>query len=206
MKEVSLQSYSAFKSLVTAKALLPQYNDTGNNYELFAIEQNISWQYTIVKDGGADQTDFETNYQSTCNKPLEIKAGVGRPVRVSASPQPAGTVEHWKGWQITVPAGQTSAYVDISFSSTVYLHGGYIVSSEVDYDDYVTADVLVAANNATYIGGLINNAYMIPNLPVSFESAESMSFPTSLKIRVTLNVGTASVTDLHANILTDYFI
>ncbi len=204
MKEVGL-SYTAFKTLVSAKQLLPQYVDTGSSYEVFAIESHICWECIVQKDGGSDQTDFETNYESTCNMPVEIKAGVGRPIRVSASPQPEGTVEHWQGYQLVLPAGQLSAYVDISFSHTVYIHGGYIISADTDLNDYVQADVLVVANSAEYLPGIINTAYMIPNAPVSFESAESMEFPTSLKIRVTLSTATANTADVHANILVDYF-
>lgn len=197
--------YSQLKSFLTSKSMLVQYVDNGASYELYATEANICWEATVAKDGGSDQTDFETNLQSTANAPLEIKAAAGRPIRVSASPQPDGTVQHWQGYQLILPAGQLSAYIDISFSSTIYLHGGYIVSADVDYDDYIQADVLLVANNAEYIPGIINTAYMIPNLPVSFESNESMAFPTAVKIRVTLATAVANVTDVHANILVDYF-
>src|SRR5690349_12185197 len=116
MKQVPVD-YSTFWSLVSSKALLPQYSETVDTYYLFAIESAISWEVSVIKDGGANQQDFETNHKAGCNFPLKIKAGVGRPLRVSASPQPSGTVEHWKGFQITVPIGQTSGYVDISFPS-----------------------------------------------------------------------------------------
>lgn len=204
MKEIDL-SYSDFKTYITNKALLIQYTQDSNSYSLFAIEAGvISWQTNLLK-GSSDATDFETNYKSTANAPLEIKAAVGRPLRVSASPQPANTIQHWKGYQLTIPAGQTSAYVDISFPSTVYLRGGNIVSPDVDYDDYVTVDILLAANSAPYVPGLISNAHMIPSLPISFESAESMAFPTAVKIRVTLTTTEADATDTHANILVNYF-
>ena len=206
MKTVNVTSWASWKTLIAAKNLLPQYIEHADRYDLFAVETSIVWELSILKDDGADVIDFETNYKSTYNQPLEIKAAAGRPIRISASPQPANTVEHWKGYQITIPTGQTSAYVDISFPSTVYLKGGYIVSADVDFDDYVQVDVLVAANNATYMSGLISTAYMIPNMPVSFESAESMAFPSSLKIRVTLNAGAPDLTDIHANILVDYFV
>ncbi len=205
MKTASVE-YLTFWSLVSSKNLLPQYIDGGVCYSIFATENNISWETIVQKDGGSDQTDFETNHKASCNLPLEVKAGAGRPIRVSASPQPDNTVEHWKGYQLVLPAGQTSAYIDVSFDSTIYLHGGYIVSADVDFDDYVQADVLVAANNAEYIPGIISNAYMIPNIPVSFESNESMIFPTSVKIRVTLTTAEANTTDVYANILVDYFI
>jgi len=204
MKIIPLD-YATFWTLISSKTLLAQYIDTGDCYQVFALESSISWETFIPKDGGSNQTDFETNHKASCNQPLEIKAAAGRPLRVSASPQPLNTVEHWQGFQLVLPAGQLSAYIDISFSTLVYLHGGYIVSADVDFDDYIQADVLLAANSAEYIPGIINTAYMIPNIPVSFESAESMEFPTAVKIRVTLSTATANTADVHANILVDYF-
>lgn len=204
MKEAFID-YTTFWSLVSSKNLLPQYINSGDRYVIFAIENNISWETIVQQDGTADQTDFENNHLAICNQPLEIKAAAGRPLRVSASPQPLNTVQHWQGYQLVLPAGQLSAYIDISFSNLVYLHGGYIVSADVDFNDYLQADVLLVANSAEYIPGIISNAYMIPNLPVSFESYESMSFPTAVKIRVTLNTATANVADVHTNILVDYF-
>src|SRR5579864_5502428 len=67
MKEVGVD-YSTFKSLVTNKGLLTQYVDNGNQYFIFAAEADISWETVVQKDGGANQTDFETNYKSTANK------------------------------------------------------------------------------------------------------------------------------------------
>ena len=197
--------YTTFWSLISSKNLLAQYVETVDTYYIFAVEDSISWEVTVPKDGGANQTDFEANHKAGCNQPLQIKAASGRPLRVSASPQPANTVERWQGYQLTVPAGETSAHLDISFSSTVYVHGGYIVSPDVDFDDYVSVDVLLVANDAPYIAGVISSAYMIPNLPVSFESYESMAFPTVVKFRVTLNIGAPDLTDVHANILVNYF-
>jgi len=206
MKEINLSTYSDFKAIVSSKSLLPQYHDVGNFYFLFAVESSVCWQYSLAKDGGSDQTDFENTYRASCNQPLEIKAAAGRPLRVSASPQPLNTIQHWKGFQLVIPAGQTSAYLDISFASTIYLRGGNIVSPDVDFDDSVSVDVLLAANSAPYIPGIISNAYMIPSLPISFESAESMAFPPVVKLRVTVNIGAVQETDVHANILVNYFI
>lgn len=203
---MELSSWSNFKALVSAKNLTMQYTQIDNYYDIYAPEAvTFLWHYSLTMDGGSDQIDFETNHMSACNQSLEIKAAAGRPLRVSASPQPLNTVEHWQGYQLVLPAGQLSAYVDISFSNNVYLHGGYIVSADVDFDDYIQADVLLVANSAEYIPGIINTAYMIPNMPVSFESYESMQFPPVVKIRVTLSTATANLADVHANILVDYF-
>jgi hypothetical protein len=69
MKMIFLD-YTMLKSIVSSKGLLLQYKDAGSRYELFAIEDNISWEALVSKDGGSDQTDFETNYKSTANQPL----------------------------------------------------------------------------------------------------------------------------------------
>lgn len=203
---MNIISWTAFKSLVSSKGLLIQYTENTNTYDLYAIESNaFMWYYSLLMDSGSDQIDFETNFKSTANAPLEIKAASGRPLRVSASPQPMNTVEHWQGYQITVPVGQSSGYVDVSFANSVYVHGGYIVSPDVDFSDYVGVDVLLVANSAEYIPGIISTAYMIPNLPVSFESYESMQFPPAVKFRVTLTLGDVHTADTHANILINYF-
>ena len=80
-------TYTNFKSLVTAKGLLPQYADNGNQYNVFAIESNILWECFVVKDGGSDQTDFETNYRSTCNANLSGQAtmAVSSPVVIASN-------------------------------------------------------------------------------------------------------------------------
>jgi hypothetical protein len=63
-------SYSQWKSLLTSNDLNAQYVENSESYDLFAIEYNISWETRILKDGGSNQTDFETNYKSTANAPL----------------------------------------------------------------------------------------------------------------------------------------
>jgi hypothetical protein len=209
-------TYENLKSLVSTKALSLQYMELTDRYDLFVTESGISYTTTIYKANAAVDginptteatriSDFETNYKAHANQPLEVKAGAGRPMRVSASPQPEGTVQHWKGFQLTVPAGQTSAYVDVAFVNAVYLRGGNIASPTIDAGDYVSADVLIAANNAVYIPGIISNAYLISDLPISFESNESMAFPTSVKLRITLTLGVVSTSDTIANILVNYF-
>jgi hypothetical protein len=63
-------SYTQWKNLLSANNLNAQYTESPSSYNLFAIEYNISWETRIVKNGGSDQVDFETNYKSTANAPL----------------------------------------------------------------------------------------------------------------------------------------
>src|SRR5579863_4941617 len=82
--KIASVDYTTFWSLVSSKGLLPQYVDVGNVYNVFAVEDNISWETTIDKDGGTNQTDFETNRQSTCNQQLEYRSTDGLPKIASA--------------------------------------------------------------------------------------------------------------------------
>jgi len=63
-------SYSQWKSIVSANDLNSQYIESTDSYDVFAIEYNISWETRILKNGGSDQTDFETNYKPISNQPL----------------------------------------------------------------------------------------------------------------------------------------
>jgi len=63
-------SYSQWKSILSTNDLSPQYTENPDSYDLFAIEYHISWETRILKDGGSNQTDFETNYKSKSNQSL----------------------------------------------------------------------------------------------------------------------------------------
>lgn len=72
MKMVNVD-YAQFKSLVGSKALLGQFKELSDRYELFAVESVISWETVILKDGGVDHVDFETHYKAIFNAPLEYR-------------------------------------------------------------------------------------------------------------------------------------
>jgi hypothetical protein len=201
---MNLSSWADYKTLVSSKMLLMQYSETASTYHVFSSEANVfMWCISLLK-GSSDGTDFENNYKSTINKPLENKAGAGRPERVAASPQPNNTVEHWKGYQIALTSGNQSAYVDVEFSADIYLKGGRIISLDVDEDDYVSVEARLKSNDAVYMPGLIETAYMLPNVALSFLSEECMLFPSILKLRITLTCPAADK-NVTANILVDYF-
>lgn len=67
--DIELSSWATFKSTcITAKSLNCQYKDAGDSYTMLGPDSNgILWLYTMPKDSGADQTDFETNFKSTFN-------------------------------------------------------------------------------------------------------------------------------------------
>jgi hypothetical protein len=204
VKEIDL-SYSDFKSRLTSKALQVQYVQTPGSYFLFAIEAGvISWQTNLII-GSSDANDFETNLKPTANAPMEIKAGAGRPMRVSSSPQPINTVQHFKGYQLALQATQTTAYIDVSFDSLVYIKGGHFYCSSILTGDNVSVDLLYGANDMVILPGIVDTCYLVPNTPIPFESAESMALAPQLKLRITLK-GSTSLTARTVYIIAEYFV
>lgn len=203
MQSMSVASWSDFKTLVTNKKLLMQYSDNGATYDVFASEAGVfMWQYTLLK-GSADGDDFDTNHKANANKPMEIRSAANRPMRVSASPQPDGTTEMWKGFVIDVADTDTEKYVDISFASTVYLRGGTIYSKDVEPEDKFKAEIQVIANGATVKTPMLD-CYMIPSEPVVVISPECMEFPNYLRLRVTFTPK-ATGTAKKVYVLLDYY-
>jgi len=208
MQIMELSSWTAFKALVTSKALLIQYSEMPDNYDLFAPEAGaFLWHTTIPKDGGSDQTDFEANFKSTANAPLEVKAGTGRPERLSMSPQPMNTYNKWKGYQVVMDPGMTYSFVDISWPTQVYFRGGYCYTNSDDPDEYINTDVLLAATSQVYMPNMIQNVYLAKGILIPFISDESMAFPTSLKLRVHVHCpdGLSETETRYFNILSEYF-
>lgn len=202
-------TWTEFKSTcITKKSLSLQYEDLGTQYHIIGPDGNLMWEITLNKvldDGSAnpDVTDFETSYKTGANMPIDIRAGVGRPTRVSASPQPINTIQNFKGYKLTLGALQTSAYVDISFPSLVYVQGGQFYCNSIVADDYVNVDLLYGANDMVIISGLVSNCYLVPNTLIPFKSAESMALAPELKLRITLN-GTAGLART-VYIIAEYF-
>lgn len=81
-------NWAGMKAIVSGKQLSLQYNEdlTSNTYFIFAVDVQIVYTLVIFKgnvptvsdttqiQNDADKADFETNYQSTANAPLETKS------------------------------------------------------------------------------------------------------------------------------------
>jgi hypothetical protein len=66
---LELPDWNAFKTTcITVKNLACQYSQGSDRYDLYGPDANgLMWHTTILTVGGADQTDFETNYKSKFN-------------------------------------------------------------------------------------------------------------------------------------------
>lgn len=62
--------YLAFKDFVIAAKLQLLYSEDASAYTVIAVSASLSILCKIPKDGGANQTDFETNFKPLANVPL----------------------------------------------------------------------------------------------------------------------------------------
>lgn len=186
MQDIEVGSWADYKTLVSNKKLLMQYEQVGSRYRIFSPEaDSFMWITTLVK-GTEEATDFETNFKATANQPLEVKGEAGKPMRFSPTSQPNNTVEKWKGFHLEIPAEDSTATMDIQFDANVYLRGGCIYSSDCSVDDHLTASVVLKANPSyVIIADLLKDVYMAPGLMIPFLSAECMSLPSTAMLRVT---------------------
>jgi hypothetical protein len=72
MQEMTLTSWSDFKTLVSNKTLLMQYSAGANSYEIFAPEAGVFMWHITLNSGTSDYTDFENNFKASANAPLML--------------------------------------------------------------------------------------------------------------------------------------
>lgn len=207
MQVMEVNTWTEFKTLVATKLLLMQYTELGSKYDVYASEGLFMWHCSIdkVTPTSSDQTDFETNFKSTANAALENKAAAGRPERVAASPQPNNTTEKWKGFHVEMDITDSSAIIDITFDTSVYLKGGIIYSNDCSNGDHIKADIVLKANPAYVIkANILQNVYMLQNTIIPFMSSECMLMPSTVMLRVTYTK-TDTETKMSVSALADYF-
>jgi len=64
--------WTTVKDFATSRGLSIQYIATSDTYYVFAIDgpAEVACQISIISPASTDQTDFETNFKSSANKPL----------------------------------------------------------------------------------------------------------------------------------------
>lgn len=62
-------SWAQFKQLAATKQLGLHHIEYANSYDLYINEGVLVWNINLAKDGGADVTDFDTNFKSLSNRP-----------------------------------------------------------------------------------------------------------------------------------------
>lgn len=204
MEIMELGSWDLFKSLVSSKKLLIQYTEDSTGYQLSASEAGMFlWRYRILKDTD-DATDFETNFKSSANAPLEIKASVGKPIRVAPSAQPVDTTESWKGFHVDNDQ-DNYFYFDIEFSTDVYLRGGKVHCKEAVCGEMIDVDVVLKSDNTPVKEGLLTTVPIIADHWITFMSEESLLLPSYLKLRVKYTKGSSQTSARCVTAIAQFF-
>lgn len=139
MKELDID-YTQFLSLVDSKSLLLQFSDGGDRYSLFAVEGNVSWNCTVLKNS-KEATDFETNRKSNSNKPLEYRSSDGL-VKVAPSKFSDSASFMTDGVASGMTAvGNATTYVKRHFTVPFKLAGVDVYWYGANWGDYVDFEV-----------------------------------------------------------------
>ncbi len=68
-------SWELFKTFVDNRGFLIQYSDSSDTYFLWSENDNLLIQCRIIKNGGADETDFVNNYKAAANANTALVVG-----------------------------------------------------------------------------------------------------------------------------------
>jgi len=205
MQPIDIASWTDYKALVANKKLLMQYEESEFWYRIYAMEAGAFVWQTAVQKGTADGDDFEDNHKATANAPIEIKAGVGRTERVCVSPQPNNTIEKWKGYEIACGDSDSSASIDVSFGTKIYLRGGEIKSKDVVNGDKFKVEIqMQIASVWTTIMTPMEDIFLLPNMREVVKGDDCMEFPTTYRLKITFTpVSTGTAKKIY--IVLDYY-
>jgi len=174
---IEVSSWASWKTLLRTKLMLMKYFDNGVSYDLYLEDGIITWHYSLLKEAGAEQTDFETNYKDIryANRDFYSAAMIGG---VSpATPTDVFTItgsatKIVKVWAIGFSGIKTTAgmidYILLRRSSA-NAGGTSSTRSNVSHDTNSPAGTAVVrhytANPAT-LGTLVGNMF-VDKIPVS---------------------------------------
>jgi hypothetical protein len=151
-----INSWVDFKILVSTKALLMQYMEKVDTYEIFAPEaQTFLWNISLLKNSD-DAVDFETNYKASCNQPLEYRSTDGLPKVANALF--TDIASYWVDGEngvLSIPAGQTG-YVKTHFPAPFKLNGVDVHWSGSNIGDSILFEV------GLYTGDISDESTFVP--------------------------------------------
>lgn len=141
MQLMNVISWSSFKTLKSSKNLGIQYSETESYYNIFLAEdKSFLWNISLLK-GSEDSDDFEANYKSDANKPLEYRSTDGLPKVASAKFVeslnffPTGNTE-----QASLSSEETK-YIKFHFNVSYTLSGVHVSWKDANFGDYIIFEV-----------------------------------------------------------------
>lgn len=134
--------WSTFKSFIDVRNLSIQFLEHTSAYDLWATDGIVTYLCDIYK-GSSDATDFESNYKSDGNVPIERRNIDGRAIK-HETPRPLGTYTYFTG----TDDDHTDPHAvggDSNVTSLIWNHAIDGDNPEVVYMDFNTI------NNLSYV-------------------------------------------------------
>jgi hypothetical protein len=142
--------WADFKTVVAAKSMKVQHIDLGDYYHVLAMDSAFKVNTDILKDGGADQTDFDANYKADSNKPI---------VQTSALTFGSDTYKpNLVGFDFTA-VKTTTTTGEYEIDTAYAIHGGVMECQDWNFSDYIEVDVYDKNNVLGYGAGFVLQVY-----------------------------------------------
>lgn len=184
-------NWTDFKAKVAAKVLSIQYTESGVEYSLWAIDGADTYLAAIPKTNPAstDQTDFETNYKSSANKPITPRATDMTPY-VRVTEKTVGKTLKLKGFELTCTANATSSHQQ-KLTTDIELTGGTAHVDTPHHGDKIQVKIVDVDNILGYGAGLVVGhigrdipAKMCEHTAVQIRSASALTVMAGLYLKV----------------------
>jgi len=133
--------WNNFKDIaIEKKGLKIQFTETGKHYDIYSDEGLFVWHYKLIKNSGAEQTDFESKYKSLGNLPTHSMSKI---VEESLENKTGGSFQA-KSMECNIDSGAVGAWSDYQFSwphavSLLAASWSNISSNELDEAEFLIA-------------------------------------------------------------------
>lgn len=94
-------NWSIIKGFATGRNIPLQYIDNGSSYLIKVFDDAFQLEYSMLKDAGADQVDFETNFKPSANVKLSKQSDTDGALFVRSKEAPTGWTYQIRGVEFT---------------------------------------------------------------------------------------------------------
>lgn len=133
-------NWTNFKTLCNSRSLRIQYIELDSYYTLRAFDQWFHLGCHLLKDGGADVIDFETNFKSTANQSLSDTQGFPL-IRTTAFSNTDNMRFRGTGISKTISAGTTDN-LDYKLPENRFLNGVQLIVKNHIFADKIKFQVI----------------------------------------------------------------
>jgi hypothetical protein len=171
MSSISID-WATLKTFITTYSLSLQWVDLGTVYYLRAYQDNFDVECSLPKDGGANQTDFETNYKSKGNLPTASLSSIQQSPpfgskTISVNGVTKSLFARYTGVQYAVTAGANTLTYTATLTWAKMLGVECIGCEALDTVDFKVYDT-AAGTYSGHANALLNQFSFAMNLPKDY--------------------------------------